>query len=131
MIKIAQFIKYSIIGLFSTLFDFLLLWLLLNNTELHYLVAAAIAFCIATLIHYTFNRKFNYNQKRRKYATGAGYFMIINCLGLALTLGITAFLVELVSLVPLISRIIAAPIVGLLSYILNTKITFKETLRHD
>ncbi len=124
-IKFAQLVRYTIVGTFASFCDFMLLWLLLSTTPLHYLLAAGIAFCAATLLHYTINRKFNYKTTKRIFSVGAGYFFTVNVAGLILTLVLIAFFVEIINIPPLLARVIALPFVGLVSYILNTKITFQ------
>ncbi|MEK6898740.1 MAG: GtrA family protein [Nanoarchaeota archaeon] len=127
-LKIAQLIRYTIIGTLATLIDFTILWFLLLINSSQYLIFAAIAFSLATLFHYTINRIFNYKNQHRLFSTGAFYFFAINLTGLILTIISLAILVELANLEPFIARIIISPFVGTLSYILNSKITFQTKI---
>lgn len=130
-IKSAQLARYTIIGILATLIDFTILWSLLLINSSQYLIFAAIAFSLATLFHYTINRTFNYKNQQRLFSTGAFYFFAINLFGLTLTIISLFVLVELVNLEPFLSRIIISPFVGMLSYILNSKITFQTKIFKD
>lgn len=124
-VNLYQFGKYVTIGLTSILIDVLLLSFLLDHTYLHYLIAATITFTIASIFHYTLNHQLNYKKTARFFAAGLSYFLIVAIIGLVSTLALISLLVEIAQFHPLNARLIAAPIVGIINYILNTKITFK------
>ncbi len=81
-----QIRNFLIVGVAVTAFDFVLLKLLKDGLNFHYLLAAGLAFLISTLLNYILSMKFVFKgregRSRREEFT---VFAILCAMGLALT----------------------------------------------
>lgn len=92
-----QFVKFVLVGGMTTAINFLIYGILLLVFDVHYLPAATIAFILATLNSYTFNRKWTFRAGAHRNERLAK-FVVVQLIGLGINLAMLAFLVEHVSI---------------------------------
>ena len=123
---IKHFIKFSIVGLFSTLIDISFYLFLERIIEVYYLLAAALAFIIASSFSFIFNRfwtfRIDHGQKRIQYFK----FIIVAIGGLLLTELILYTLVEKFFYYDILAKFIAIIIVVNWNFILQKHWSFKK-----
>jgi putative flippase GtrA len=107
------------------LFGLALLWLAVERFGMAKVPAAALTFLIANSIHYVFGRTWIYRGTARKLASGYGFFLINAMVGLAITVGLFASLVEL-GVHYLLARVVASIFAGLALFVLNATLNFKS-----
>lgn len=125
---LTRFMRYTAVGGISTAFDFFLIWFFTSVLGFFYLLSGALGFSIAHSCNYIVNREINYKNTKRSLREGYAYFITFGLLGLGATLGLLAFFVEVTHVPYLLARILAAIIVGIASFVINTKVTFKTPL---
>ena len=102
-----------------------LLWLAVEWGGAPYLPAAAIAFLIAMSIHYALSRLWVFRGTRRGMAAGYVYFLMNAGIGLVVTIGAFALLMEWAGLHYLVARVLASVAAGVLVFFLNAVFNFK------
>ena len=124
--SVKHFIKFSIVGLFSTLIDLSFYLFLERILEVYYLLAAALAFLIASTFSFIFNRfwtfRIDHGQKRIQYFK----FIIVATGGLILTELILYILVEKFFYYDILAKFIAIIIVVNWNFILQKHWSFKK-----
>lgn len=126
-----QFVKFVLVGGLTTVINFLIYGILLLGFNVHYLPAATIAFILATLNSYTFNRRWTFRAGAHRHSRLAK-FVVVQLFGLAINLTVLAFLVEHVALGSfqfedhkLIAQVISNGFVVLSNYTGNKFWTFR------
>lgn len=117
--------RNTIASFFAFGIDVALLWLAVEWGGLPYLPAAAGAFLIAMSVHYVLARIWVFRASERGMATGYVFFLINAGIGLVVTLGAFALLMELAGLHYLVARVLASVAAGILVFFLNAVFNFK------
>jgi putative flippase GtrA len=120
-----RFVRNAVTSLPTFLLDLGLLFLLVQRGHLNYLVATVIAFLIANGLGYFMARWLVFAETKRGVSTGLVYFLAIAAISaFALTplmwLGVSVLHVDVI-----VSRIVAATIVGVGSYLANLMFNFR------
>lgn len=121
-----QFVKFVLVGALSTLINFAIYVALVLN-HFNYLGAATIAFIIATLNSYTWNRKWTFRAGPHRTERLVKFFLV-QLVGLTVNLIILGFLVEHAGLDDhkLMAQVIANAFVILTNFVGNKFWTFQE-----
>lgn len=121
-----QFVKFVLVGVLSTLINFAIYAVLVLN-HFNYLGAATIAFIIATLNSYTWNRRWTFRAGPHRNERLLKFFLV-QLVGLTINLLILSFLVEYGGLEDhkLVAQIIANAFVVLSNFLGNKFWTFQE-----
>jgi putative flippase GtrA len=119
-----QFVKYVLVGLLTTALNFTIYALLLYLGA-HYLSAATVAFMIATLNSYTWNRVWTYRAGPHRHIRLAK-FTVIQVIGLAINLTVLFSLVEYGDVHKLLAQLLANACVVLVTFTGNKFWTFRE-----
>ena len=117
--------RNTVASFFAFGIDVALLWLAVELAGAPYLPAAAVAFLIAMSIHYLLSRIWVFRGSERGMAAGYAYFLMNAGIGLVVTLGAFALLMELAGLHYLIARVLASVVAGILVFFLNAVFNFK------
>ena len=117
--------RNTVASFFAFGIDVALLWLAVEWGGLPYLPAAAAAFLLAMSIHYALARIWVFRSSERGMAKGYAYFLVIAGIGLVVTLGAFALLMELAGLHYLVARVLASVAAGVLVFFLNAVFNFK------
>jgi putative flippase GtrA len=111
-------------GVFA--FDLALLWLLVTESELDKVVAAAVAFVAANSIHYALGRTWIFRGTDRHVATGYFYFLVNAGVGLAITLILFAAMIRWTPINYLVARTLVSVVAGLAVFLLNAILNFRR-----
>lgn len=123
---IEQVVRFVFVGGTATLLDMLILYILNYQLQINHLVAATIAFMIATFYNYAlsmkfvFQSKFTGTEKRKEFIA----FFILSLCGLGLTLVGLAILVDWLHLDVMFSKIIIGVFVMMFNFV-SRKIYFE------
>lgn len=101
-----------------------MLWLLVEKAGMAKIPAAAISFLVSNTLHYAFGRGWIYRGTERRLVPGYVYFLMNAGVGLAATVGLFAWFVDL-GLQYLVARVVASIFVGLLLFVLNAVWNFR------
>ena len=125
-IKRKQFIIYSIIGVSGATLDFVAFLLMVKFLPIHYLVVNAISTTLGIINNFMLNAHFNFGVKDRLFARFLSFFGV-GLLGMALGSGMLWLLVEVLGVIPQISKLLIIFVIVLLQYNLNKRISFARS----
>lgn len=108
------------------LFGLALMWVLVELLGTNKVFAAGASFLAATSLHYVFGRSWIFRGTERAVATGYGYFLINAAIGLTLTVSLFAALISWTSVNYLVARVIVSIFAGLVMFLLNAVLNFKQ-----
>lgn len=122
---LSRFIKFGLVGVLNTIINWVL-FILLNNMGVYYIISNIIAYSISTLNSYLWNSKwvFKYNGNNVNQTTFK--FIILNIIGLVLNTIILFLLVDIIKLPKIIALIITTWVVMILNYFINKLWVFKK-----
>ncbi len=100
-----QFVKFIIIGLFSTFINYGVFYILYDFFSVYYVFSSAIGFITGVLSGYRLNKiwAFEVEEKRPQYIYG---YFIVYSFSLFLGLGFLSFLVTISNLIPELANIL-------------------------
>lgn len=119
------FWRNTVASVFAFALDVALLWLLVERAGWAYLTAATLGFLVAMSLHYAIARIWVFRGADRGLATGYALFLVNALIGLGVTLGLFALLVETSGLHYLVARVLASVAAGILVFALNAVFNFK------
>lgn len=139
---LSKYIKFSAIGALGALINSIVLWTASEVFSVHYLLAAVLAFCVASTSNYSLNRRWTYRSNRgvsKQYSQ----FLLVSVNGLMLNLVLLSSIVE--GVMPVIgigqdkaglylvfANLVAIFIVSLFNFFANSLWTFRlEMKRRD
>lgn len=125
-----RFLRYSVVGVGTFLFDLVLLFFFIDFLSIHYLLATALAFLIAVSINFIISRNVIFKKTERNNLHSYIYFVSFATLSLFLITGMMYLFVTVLEAHYVISRILIASGVGMLTYLLHLSVTFKVTGKH-
>ena len=106
--------------------DMALLWALVQLGGMDKIVAAAIGFVVANTLHYALGRSWIFAGTERGVTEGYVYFLINAGVGMAITLGMYAFLLTWMPNNYLVARVIVSIFAGLAVFLLNAVFNFRR-----
>ena len=106
--------------------NLVLLWTLVEQFAMDELPAAAIAFITGNSLQYAFGRTWIFRGTERGAAAGYFWFFVYAGVGLVITLGLFALLLEYTSIHYLVARIIVSVFSGLTVFLLNATLNFRQ-----
>lgn len=119
-----QFVKFVLIGLLSTVINFVIYASLLA-LGVHYLQAAVVAFAVATLNSYTWNRVWTFRAGAH-HTERLLKFTLVQLTGLTVNLVALALFVEYLSVNKLIAQLLANIFVIVTNFSGNKFWTFRK-----
>ncbi len=127
---VVRFLRYTIVGGSTLLFDLLLLYAVTEYLGVPYYIATPGAFLVAVSINYLISRRFVFRGTERRHHTGYPIFIAFALLGAGITtLGVFVF-VTYAHLYFLVARVLTALFVGIGNYLLNLFFNFKVIGKH-
>lgn len=103
-----------------------LLWVLVEFFGMSEVAAAAIGFVTANSLHYALGRAWIFRGTDRAIASGYLYFFFNGGLGLAITVGLYALLLQYTPIDYLVGRIVVSVFAGLVMFALNALLNFRR-----
>jgi putative flippase GtrA len=111
-----QFIRFCIVGFFTTIINYLTFFYLYSFLEIHYLPSAAIGFCIGVSIGFSFNKAWTFNSYSKVRHEPLLYGLVYIC-NLLIGLNILESCVIYLKMDPKIGNIIAIVITSILNFL--------------
>ena len=102
------------------------LWLLVNFAAMDEVLAAAIGFVGAQSVHYVLARGWIFPGSDRTVATGFVIFLANAGLGMVITVGLYAALLEWTSMNYLVARVLVSVFAGLAMFVANATLNFRR-----
>ena len=124
-----QFVKFSLVGVTNTAWDFFLFFGLKNGWfgfRLHYLLANSIAFLVSVTNSYILNKRWTFRHTDPRHALLFSRFLTVNLVTLALYEGLLYVLVDHLHLAMLGAKILAVVVVTLWNFFMNKYWTFRK-----
>jgi len=119
-----NFCYYFLIAGFCSLIDIGILYALTDWAGLFYLLSATFSFILAQSLNYYLNKTLNFKSKSKKIVKQLAMFISVNTIGLGISLGILALLVEIFGWWYILARIIAMLIAFNFNYFMHKRYTF-------
>ena len=118
VVELINIIKFSIVGVSNTLLNFVI-FILLNNIGINYILASIIAYSISIINSYFWNSRlvFKYDNKNKKSILIK--FIILNLIGLSINAVLMATLVGVLAIKKIVAMFIVSLLVMCINYILN------------
>lgn len=123
--SITRFSKSFGVGLGTFALDLMLLSLFIDVFHLYYVVAAGVAFIIATSLNYFISRRYVFTGSERGVRSGYLLFLLIGGVGVLIIMTLMYVLVDVFAFHYLVSRILIAGVVGWWNYLMNLHVNFK------
>ena len=125
VVELINIIKFSIVGVSNTLLNFVI-FILLNNIGINYILASIIAYSITIINSYFWNSRlvFKYDNKNKKSILIK--FIILNLIGLSINAVLMATLVGVLAIKKIVAMFIVSLLVMCINYILNKIWVFKK-----
>ena len=121
-----RFLSFACIGVFSTLVDAALLYILTEYCGIWYLWSSAASYCCGILISYTLNRHYTFHDRSKKYISRFFLFAFISVSSLAINLAVMYIAVDFFSLHYIAGKGVAVGVSFLWNYIGQSRITFQN-----
>jgi len=103
-----------------------LLWILVSEAGVNEVLASGISFIFANTLHYALGRVWIFSGTSRGWRAGYALFLVNSALGLAVTMGLFAALLQFTSIHYLLARIIVSVFAGLAVFVLNAALNFRQ-----
>ena len=125
VVELINIIKFSIVGVSNTLLNFVI-FILLNNIGINYILASIISYSISIINSYFWNSRlvFKYDNKNKKSILIK--FIILNLIGLSINAVLMATLVGVLAIKKIVAMFIVSLLVMCINYILNKIWVFKK-----
>lgn len=125
VVELINIIKFSIVGVSNTLLNFVI-FILLNNIGINYILTSIIAYSISIINSYFWNSRlvFKYDNKNKKSILIK--FIILNLIGLSINAVLMATLVGVLAIKKIVAMFIVSLLVMCINYILNKIWVFKK-----
>jgi len=129
--SVLRFLRYTLVGGSTLLFDLALLYLVTTYLGVPYYIATPLAFLVAVSINYMVSRRFVFKGTERGHVYGYSYFITAALVGAGITtLGVTV-LVTYAGLYFMFARVLIACVVGIGNYLFNLFYNFKVVGVHE
>ena len=102
-----------------------ILWLFVRM-GMDKVIAAGVSFLIANSLHYVLGRSWIFRGTDRDVGTGYVLFLANSAIGLLITMGLYALLLQLTDLHYLVTRAIVSLFAGLVVFLLNALLNFRQ-----
>ncbi len=124
-----QFVKFSVVGVSNTAWDFALYLILTRGWlgfELHFLVANVVAFLGSVLNSYLLNKRWTFRNRDARHHVQFTKFFLVNCVSLALYEVLLYVFHQRVGLFDLVAKLLSVAVVMVWNFAANKYWTFRE-----
>lgn len=121
----SMLVRNTIVSTSVFLLGLWLLWFLVSWCKVDEVLASGIGFVTANTLHYALGRVWIFAGSSRAMTTGFAFFLANSALGLGVTVGLFALLVNYTSMHYLIARIVVSIFAGLAMFVLNAALNFR------
>lgn len=120
-----RFLRNAVISLPTFLIDLGLLYVLVHQAHVHYLVATIAAFLVANSLGYFLARWLVFAGTKRGVRSGLVYFLAIAAVSALALTPLMWVAVSLLHIEVILARVISASLVGIGGYLLNLMFNFR------
>ncbi len=120
-----QFFRFALIGLESTVLNYLVFLVLFHYVGVFYVLASALGFISGTLLGFIFNKLYTFESRANSLVKLPFYFMVYT-FSLIFTIVFISFLVEILRINPLVSNLIVMFITTLINFFGTKILVFKN-----
>lgn len=120
-----QFIRFCLIGLESTVLNYLVFLIMFYFLSVNYLVSSAIGFMSGVLLGFIFNKKYTFSSDRKVSSTLLKY-LFVYLFSLTVQIVSLHFLTEEIALNPIISNAVLLPVTTIINFFGTKIIVFKN-----
>jgi len=120
-----QFIKFALIGLESTILNYLVFLILFYFLSVHYLIAGGSGFIAGVFLGFIFNKLYTFESSQKSSTTLPGY-LLVYLFSLIFTIIALKLLVDFVGIDPLISNVFVICITTLINFFGTKILVFKN-----
>jgi len=125
-----RFLKYTLVGGSTFLFDLLLIYLMTEFLSVPYWASTALGFLIAVSVNYFVSRRYVFKGTARRVHHGYLYFITLAGGGALLVTATVTGLVAAFALHYLVARVLVACVMGMGNYLFNLHFNFKVAGHH-
>ncbi len=118
--------RNTVVSCLAFAFDLALLWLLVEFLHMDKVLAAALAFVVATSLHYAFCHSWIFTGTERALGSGYVYFLINAVIGLVITVTLFAAVIRWTPINYLVGRTLVSIVAGLAVFLLNALLNFRR-----
>ena len=119
------FIRYSIVGLGNTIVNWLIFFIL-NEYGVYYVISNILAYLIATINSYIWNSLWVFKYRQGLKINTSVKFFILNLIGLTVNTSIMYVLVDIFNFKKFVALVIASIFVVIMNYTVNKLWVFRE-----
>lgn len=120
-----KFIRFSIVGVGNTLVNWIIFFIL-NQCGVHYIIANIIAYAVATINSYIWNSLWVFKYGQGLKINTSIKFFILNLIGLTVNTSIMYVLVDIFNFKKFVALVIASIFVVIMNYTVNKLWVFRE-----
>jgi putative flippase GtrA len=122
----AMLVRNTVVSCFVFCIGLALMWGLINLAGVDEVVAAGFGFVVANSLHYALGRSWIFRGTDREIGTGYVLFLINSGVGLLVTVGLYALLLQITGMNYLLARIVVSIVAGLIVFALNALLNFRQ-----
>lgn len=122
----AMLVRNTIVSCSVFTIGLFVLWVLVKFAGIDKVVAAGVGFIIAATLHYILGRSWIFRGTDRGFRKGYILFLVNSGIGLLLTTGLYALLLNWTEVNYLFARIIVSLFAGLMVFMLNALFNFRQ-----
>ncbi len=119
-------IRNTVVSTFVFVLGLALLWMLVSLAGMNEVIAAGIGFVVANSLHYFLGRSWIFRGTARNVTTGYVYFLMNSGVGLIVTMLLYAAFLSYTDINYLVARIIVSVFAGLIVFVLNAVLNFRQ-----
>ena len=124
---VRQFVKFGVVGVTSTVIDWVIYLALTRVFGTFYLIAKVISFLVSVINSYVWNRRWTFRSTEPKKLHQFSKFLVVAAIGLGLNTLIMYIVVSKLLLHDIIGLVLATGIVMIWNFLANKFYTFKES----
>ncbi|AKM11596.1 hypothetical protein AB433_06380 [Croceicoccus naphthovorans] len=106
--------------------SFSVLWVLVERFAVGEVLAATVGFVVANSLHYLLGRTWIFRGTDRAVGKGYVYFLATGGMGLAITMGLYALVLEYTAINYLVARVFVSVFAGLAMFTINATLNFRR-----
>jgi len=121
----SKFLRYGIVGVFGLVVDMGVFYILHKMLGVNYIISNIVSSTIAVIHNFILNSVFTFKVKDKRLKRFVSFYMIA-LVGMAISSGLLAIMIDGFKMDSMIAKMISVFIVAIMQYFLNKKLTFRE-----
>jgi len=121
----SRFLKYGIVGVLGLVVDMGLFYLLHERFGISYIFSNVVSSSLAVIHNFILNSLFTFKVKDKLFKRFISFYLIA-LMGMVLSSGLLALMIEVFLMDSMLSKMISVLIVAVIQYFFNKKLTFSE-----